>query len=65
MFKVGQRVIYNSDYTDGVYYPPKGTITSIMGDTLLVVKWDEGIKGDDAWACWSNNVKIMNEQEEQ
>lgn len=65
MFKVGQRVIYNSDYTDGVYYPPKGTkgtITSILGEdgTLLMIKWDEGTD-DGAWACLSNKVKMMSE----
>lgn len=65
IFKVGQRVIYNSDYTDGIFYPPKGTQGTIKyvteNNKLLLVKWDEGVHGNHIWCCKSRVVKLLEE----
>ena len=65
MFKVGQRVIYNSDYTDRIFYPCKGTQGTIRyvteDNNILLIKWDEGVYGNRIWCCKSRFIKLLEE----
>lgn len=58
MIKVGTRVKYIASDSDGLYYPPAGTLGTVVhiDAHTCAVKWDSGIKrdgscGENTWWC--------------
>ena len=61
---IGTRVRYiNPDASDGYYYPPVGTLGTVMDcdEDGPEVRWDSSTKGDGIWWCGFEDVEVVTE----
>lgn len=60
---VGARVRYIANKCDNKWYPPRGTLGTVVrvhGENLIEVRWDSGTI-DDSWFCYKSDVRVVEE----
>lgn len=66
MIKIDTRVKYIASDSDGLYYPPMGTLGTVVcvdNARTCAVKWDSGVKNDSYWGenTWWCNITDVEE----